>query len=133
MELHELHIGTYFSVSSSCSSSVAKTTSLMCQCAKTYRDQTIATIDRMYATGSVNLLKLFPVFLGLDLTLDVNAEMKKCYTDNGAKPISALNVIDNPILNGPLLSVQPRPQGIQAVRVLAYSQLDLPDICESCT
>lgn len=79
-------------------------------------------------------MKLVPAFLGVELTPDVNAQFKKCYTDNGAQPISLLNFFDDPILSGPMsANTNPTVEAVQAMRVLIYNQLDLPDLCETCS
>lgn len=106
-----------------------------CTCARNRRDELLRRIQIMYDDGSLQVLKLTPAFLGIDLTSDLtgenNQKMKQCYTDAGLKPISLLTAHENPFLNL-LRGFKPRVEGYQGILNLVYTQLDLPDICDAC-
>lgn len=88
----------------------------------------------MYATKTIQIIKLIPSFLGLELTHEITAQMNKCFTDVGKEPISLLKFFDDPMLSGSMQqSINPSVSAVQTVRELLYSQMDVPDYCEICT
>uniref|UniRef100_A0A915L339 Uncharacterized protein n=1 Tax=Romanomermis culicivorax TaxID=13658 RepID=A0A915L339_ROMCU len=117
-------------VSDACSDHVRNIVASTCACTRAYRDSILNKIDVMYRSGSLNILKLAPAFLGLDLTKSSSDQLKKCYARASVLPPGFLTTDTSPLLDI-LTGFQPRPEGVQNLKNLIYAQFDLPDLCEN--
>uniref|UniRef100_A0A915HES9 Uncharacterized protein n=1 Tax=Romanomermis culicivorax TaxID=13658 RepID=A0A915HES9_ROMCU len=83
-------------VSDVCSDHVQNSIASACTCTRDYRDSILNKIDVMYHSGSLNILKLAPAFLGLDLTKSSSDQLKNCYARASVVPPGFLTTETSP-------------------------------------